>query len=68
VTEADAVMVRIGEGIALREQGERVAARELFAEVWGEIGGDNGDLFHRCALAHSMADVQTTSTTNCCGI
>jgi len=27
-------MVRIGEGIALREQGERVAAHDLFAQVW----------------------------------
>jgi len=26
--------------------------------VWSEIGGENGDPFHRCALAHSMADVQ----------
>jgi len=58
VTEPDAVMARIGEGIALRERGERGAARDLFAQVWSEIGGENGDPFHRCALAHSMADVQ----------
>lgn len=58
LTEPDAVMSRIGEGIALRERGERAAARELFAEVWSEIGGEQGDPFHRCALAHSMADVQ----------
>lgn len=51
-------MVRIGEGIALHEQGERVAARDLFAQVWSEIGGESGDPFHRCALAHAMADVQ----------
>jgi len=51
-------MARIGEGIALRERGERGAARDLFAQVWSEIGGENGDPFHRCALAHSMADVQ----------
>jgi len=58
MTEPDAVMARIGEGIALRECGERVAARDLFEQVWSEIGGENGDPFHRCALAHSMADVQ----------
>ncbi len=58
MTEPDAVMARIGEGIALRERGERGAARDLFAQVWSEIGGENGDPFHRCALAHSMADVQ----------
>lgn len=58
MTEPDAVMARIGEGIALRARGERVAARELFAQVWSEIGGEAGDPFHCCALAHSMADVQ----------
>ncbi len=58
MTEPDAVMVRIGEGVSLRERGEPVAARELFAQVWSEIGGESGDPFHRCALAHSMADVQ----------
>jgi len=58
VAEPDAVMVRIGEGIALCEQGERVAARALFAQVWTEISGEDGDPFHVCALAHSMADVQ----------
>lgn len=50
-------MTRIGEGIGLRQRGERDAARLLFAAVWKEIGPD-GDAFHRCALAHSMADVQ----------
>jgi hypothetical protein len=51
-------MARIGDGIALRERGKRVAARELFTQIWGEIGGDSGDPLYRCALAHSMADVQ----------
>jgi hypothetical protein len=58
VAEPDAVMVRISEGIALRQAGEHAAARDLFAQVWSEIGGERGDPFHRCALAHSMADVQ----------
>ena len=26
--------------------------------MWTEIGGEDGDPFHVCALAHSMADVQ----------
>jgi hypothetical protein len=34
------------------------AARDLFAQVWSDIGGHDGDPFHCCALAHSMADVQ----------
>ncbi|SOD72895.1 hypothetical protein SAMN05892883_2210 [Jatrophihabitans sp. GAS493] len=56
--EPDAVMVRVGEGIGLRQQGERGAAREVFAELWDAIGGEDGDAFHRCAIAHSMADVR----------
>jgi tetratricopeptide (TPR) repeat protein len=58
VTEPDAVMKRVGEGIELSQSGNREAARCLFSEVWAQIGGDRGDPFHRCALAHSMADVQ----------
>jgi len=49
-------MLRVGEGIGLRGRGERDAARRLFAELWEEIGGEDGDAFHRCAIAHSMAD------------
>lgn len=50
-------MERIGEAMGLGQRGERAAARELFGRLWDEIGSD-GDAFHRCALAHSMADVQ----------
>ncbi|MFC7100886.1 hypothetical protein ACFQQB_10700 [Nonomuraea rubra] len=39
-------------------QGEREAARELFAQIWDDIGGEQGDPLHVCVLAHSMADVQ----------
>lgn len=58
MTEPDATMIQIGHGIELSQRGEREAARRLFAEVWDQIGGENGDPFHRCGLAHSMADVQ----------
>ncbi|NMM90361.1 hypothetical protein B2J88_39550 [Rhodococcus sp. SRB_17] len=51
-------MIQIGYGIELSQRGEREAARSLFAEVWDQIGGEHGDPFHRCGLAHSMADVQ----------
>lgn len=57
VTTTDPTMDRIGEAMALGQRGERAAARALFAEVWDDIGAD-GDPFHRCALAHAMADVQ----------
>ncbi|MEJ7630731.1 MAG: tetratricopeptide repeat protein [Nocardioidaceae bacterium] len=58
MTKPDATMARIAEGIELRQRGDRDAARRLFWELWTEIGGDHADPFHRCALAHSMADVQ----------
>ncbi len=57
MTQRDAVMAKIGEGIGRRERGDREGARRLFAELW-ELVGPDGDPFHRCALAHSMADVQ----------
>jgi hypothetical protein len=58
VSGPDAMMTRIGRGIELSQHGERAAARQLFAQVWSDIGGESGDPLHRCALAHSMADVQ----------
>jgi hypothetical protein len=57
MTEPDETMTRIGEGIGLSQRGEREAARRVFAEIWDRIGPD-GDPLHRCAVAHSMADVQ----------
>jgi len=51
-------MTRIGQGMELSQRGEREAARRWLAEVWHDIGGESGDPFHRCALAHAMADVQ----------
>jgi hypothetical protein len=57
VTEPDAVMTRVGEGIALCQRGDREAARQLLTELWEQVGTD-GDPFHRCAIAHWLADVQ----------
>jgi hypothetical protein len=54
----DPTIVRIGEAVQLGHQGEREAARRLFAELWDEIGGEQGDPLHVCTLAHAMADVQ----------
>ena len=55
----DATLVRINEGVQLHhQQGQRDAARDLFAQIWDDIGGEQGDSLHVCVLAHSMADVQ----------
>jgi hypothetical protein len=56
-TEPDPIMIGIGEGIAKSQAGDRARARSIFNAVWEQIG-DDGDPLHRCALAHSMADVQ----------
>ncbi|WP_422735535.1 hypothetical protein ACN263_18080 [Micromonospora sp. WMMD729] len=56
---ADATLARINEGVQLHhQQGQRVAARDLFTRIWDEIDGERGDPLHVCVLAHSMADVQ----------
>ena len=55
--EPDPVMTRIGEAIALGQQGQRDEARTAFAGIWAEIG-DGGQPLHRLTLAHHMADVQ----------
>lgn len=52
------VSIGTGKGIELSQAGQREAARELFARVWDEMGGESRDPMHACALAHSMADVQ----------
>lgn len=55
----DPVLVRIGEGVELHHgRGRRDAARDLFAQIWDELGGEQGDPLHVCVLAHAMADVQ----------
>jgi len=55
----DPIMARIGQGVELHHQrNDREAARLLFARIWDDIGGEQGDPLHVCVLAHSMADVQ----------
>lgn len=55
----DPTLVRIGQGVELHHgRGRRAAAHELFARIWDEIGGEQGDPLHVCVLAHAMADVQ----------
>jgi hypothetical protein len=55
----DPLLTRIGEGVELHHhRGQREAARDLFAQIWDDIGGEQGDPLHVCVLAHAMADVQ----------
>ncbi|MET8145988.1 tetratricopeptide repeat protein [Sphaerisporangium sp. NPDC005288] len=56
---ADPTLTRIGQAVDLHHgQGQRDAARDLFAQIWDDIGGEQGEPLHVCVLAHSMADVQ----------
>ncbi|KXK60318.1 hypothetical protein AWW66_19565 [Micromonospora rosaria] len=55
----DETLARINHGVQLHhQQGQREAARDVFAQIWDEIDGERGDPLHVCVLAHSMADVQ----------
>ncbi|GAA2399098.1 hypothetical protein GCM10010191_02420 [Actinomadura vinacea] len=55
----DPTLTRIGEGVELHHhRGQRETARDLFAQIWDDIGGEQGDPLHVCVLAHAMADVQ----------
>ena len=55
----DQTLSRVGQAVDLHHhRGEREAARLMFAQIWEEIGGEQGDPLHVCVLAHSMADVQ----------
>ncbi|MEW2221767.1 hypothetical protein AB0939_21195 [Streptomyces sp. NPDC006990] len=52
-----ATMVRIGQAVMLHRGGDREEARNRFAALWTETDID-ADLFHRCTIAHYMADTQ----------
>ncbi|MBP5941928.1 hypothetical protein [Streptomyces acidiscabies] len=55
----DPTILRIGHAVELHHhQGQRAAARDLFTEIWADIGGEEGDPLYVCVLAHAMADVQ----------
>ncbi|MET7795224.1 hypothetical protein [Streptomyces decoyicus] len=56
-TPEDGVLTRIGQAIMLHRGGDREEARNRLSELWHEIG-PQGDAFHRCTLAHYMADTQ----------
>jgi hypothetical protein len=55
---SDDVMARIVAAVERGRGGERAAARHDLEVLWDEMGEDDGDPFHRCVLAHFMADLQ----------
>jgi len=54
----DEVMARVTAAVQRGQAGERAAARQELEEVWAEVERGGGDDFHRCVIAHFMADLQ----------
>lgn len=54
----DDVMARVTAAVQRGQAGERAAARQELEEMWAEVARGRGDDFHRCVVAHFMADLQ----------
>lgn len=52
----DDVMVRVTAAVERGRAGERAAARLELEAMWVEV--ERGDDFHRCVIAHFLADLQ----------
>lgn len=59
--QSDEMMSAITEAVELGRAGQADAARQRLASVWARIG-PAGDPFHRCVLAHYLADLQDDPT------
>src|SRR4051812_37863173 len=57
MSNGDERTARIMDAITRSQTGDRDEARVLLAALWEETAAD-GDAFHRCSLAHYMADLQ----------
>ena len=57
MTAPDPTMARVAEAMELGQTGRAAEARELFAQIWAELGPD-GDPLHRVTVAHFLADLQ----------
>ncbi|MEQ4303710.1 hypothetical protein ABNF97_20420 [Plantactinospora sp. B6F1] len=55
--DTDGTMAGIAEAVGWGQAGRTEAARERLTELWERIG-PTGDPFHRCTLAHYLADLQ----------
>ncbi|TDV51095.1 hypothetical protein [Actinophytocola oryzae] len=51
----DDVMARVTAAVQRGQAGERGAARQELEAMWAEVENDD---FHRCVIAHFMADLQ----------
>lgn len=54
----DDVMARVIAAVQRGQAGERTNARQQLEAVWVEVERGGGDDFHRCVIAHFVADLQ----------
>ncbi|MDT7802722.1 MAG: hypothetical protein QOI78_6155 [Actinomycetota bacterium] len=54
----DAVMARVTAAVQRGQAGEREPARRELESMWAEVERGGGDDFHRCVIAHFLADLQ----------
>lgn len=53
----EGILVRIGQTVMLHTGGDREEARNRLVDLWEEVG-ERGDPYHRCILAHYLADTE----------
>ena len=54
----DDVMARVTAAVQRGQAGERASARRELESMWAEVEQGGGDDFHRCVIAHFLADLQ----------
>ena len=54
----DDVMTRVTAAVQRGQTGERATARQELEAMWAEVERGGGDDFHRCVIAHFLADLQ----------
>jgi hypothetical protein len=54
----DDVMARVTAAVHRGQTGERATARRELEAIWAEVEQGGGDDFHRCVIAHFLADLQ----------
>jgi len=54
----DDLMARVTAAVQRGQAGERGTARPQLEEMWAEVERGGGDDFHRCVIAHFLADLQ----------
>ena len=54
----DDVMARVAAAAQRGQAGEKEAARQELESMWAEVDRGEGTGFHRCVIAHFLADLQ----------